>query len=120
MSIINDDQIAYMREAQRDLLPDVATIEIVASAPDGYGGETQTWTVVPGTVPARIGEVPPTLPRELAGELGVGATTVVTLPAGTGIKIGDRLVVGGRRYEVRGVSVPSSMATATRAEVRPL
>lgn len=120
MSIIDPEQIAYMREAQRELLPDDATIEVVSSVADQYGGQARTWAAVPGTVPARVGVVGPTLPREIAGGLGTGETTVVTLPALTGVKVGDRLVIRGRRYEIRAIAASASVETARRVEVDEL
>lgn len=122
MTIINPDQIAYMRAAQGELMPDQATIEVLNVAPDGYGGQSSTWVAVPGTVPCRVmpASGTDTTGRQVAERLYGDASTIITLPAETQIKLGDRVVVAGQRYEVRTQPVGGSMETARQVGADPV
>lgn len=119
MPLITDAQIAYMRAAQQELMPDLATIEVMATAADGYGGQSRTWAAIPGTVPCRVMPTPPA-PREAAGQLSPDLSVILTLPAGTDVGIGDRVVVEGVRYEIRSAPAGGSMETARQFGADPL
>lgn len=82
------------------------TLQTPASAPDGDGGFTDTWTDL-ATVWASI--VPATardLERVVAGTVQSSATHLVTIRYLAGVTTKTRVVFGSRLFSVTGVQNP--------------
>ncbi len=118
MSLLTAADLAYMDATQQQALPGTVVIERYTSSADGMGGETTAWAAV-GTVVGRI------YPRSNpGGREGVGGAQVIsslqwfgTFPIGTTIYVQDRLVYGGRTWEVTSTNNSEMWQTAVRVEL---
>ena len=84
-------------------LPDTAAIQRVAAATDSAGGRTRAWATVSGmdAVPCRYTQLQIT-PREVEGTNQVQTLSYwrFTFAAETDVRSTDRIVAGGRTFEV--------------------
>lgn len=108
--------MAGMRATLDESLPDTCEIVRNDPEPDGAGGETDDWGTV-ATVACRIS---PLARSDRLAELEVAARITaidaweITLPAGTDVTALDRLLSGGRTFEVTSVLVPRSWEIGSR------
>ena len=101
--------IACLAEDVADVLPSSVVITRASTASDGMGGRSSTFTSV-GTFSARVspasnGEVE----EEIGGKLRDGMIWRVAFPAGTDVRLGDRLTYSGLTLSVEGVRSPRSV-----------
>lgn len=95
--------IESMRATLDASLPDICTISRNTQVSDGAGGWTESWAVL-ATVACRIaptGNQPQE--RVIAERLTTSQGYTVTLPAETPITTKDRIIKGGRTFDVVGV-----------------
>jgi head-tail adaptor len=79
-------------------LPDSGTVSRPVSVSDSQGGYTQTYSPA-GTAACRVAAVSGS-EAVLAGRLGAQVGYVVTMPSGTDVRVADRILSGGRVFEV--------------------
>lgn len=101
--LLSSTQIATMQGAVARTLPDICSIQRYTSAPDGAGGQTESWSTVHSNVACRV--------TDYEGRKG-GIEDVkedrfdtvlwwrFTLPSGTDLTARDRLVWQSRAFEV--------------------
>lgn len=109
-------ELTGFRATQAENLPDTCTISRATLAADGMGGHAETWATV-ATVACRLG-VAGTRPNEAASSDQVrnAADFVFTLPRGTSVLNGDRIVLGTRTFDVVKAQ-DHSWLTALRVQV---
>ncbi len=100
--MLSNTELERMRETADQAMPDVAVVQRVAFASDGMGGLTQTWS----TAATTVCRVDPPGRNPLVSTLGERIANrqvfVVSLPEGTDVLDGDRIIVGSATYEVLG------------------
>ncbi len=114
MSVISDEELADLRAAAEELLPEQAVLLDRVPVRDTTGGTKTTWAARPGTIPARVGRVTDAEQVPFAGQLRGKATAALTLPALTALKEGDRVQVLGQTYSVVAVLGPVSWEVTRR------
>ena len=119
--MLSATQIADMRTTAALALPDTATISRMTRASDSAGGWTETWATAASGVACRI------MPRyqvsstegPAAGTQEAVAQWTLTMPVGTDLRAGDRVVIATRTFEVYGLlSVGQAWRMGVRADVR--
>jgi len=113
-TFLSDNTLAQMRADQAKLRPDTCTIRRYTTASDGMGGITETWANLATGVTVRIMPAGDSA-RELLVAAGLTQLDawLITLPYGQDVNEKDRIVSGGRTFEVIGVQ-PHSWETARR------
>jgi hypothetical protein len=108
-----------------DALPDTCTIQRAITVPDGGGGFITAFADHQAGVPCRL--APPeetsttaSAMREVGGQLLDEMTRVITLPAGTAVLIGDRLLIDAQTFEATLVGGGGAWELARHIEVRQL
>lgn len=114
MSVIGDEELADLRAAAVELLPEQAVLLDRVPVRDTTGGTKATWVPRPGTVPARVGRVRDAEQVPFAGQLRGKATAALTLPALTVLTEADRVQVLGQTYNVVAVLGPVSWEVTRR------
>lgn len=108
-------ELASMRTDIETLLPDTCVIKTLTTAPDGMGGQTETWSAS-GTATCR-------LDRRSGGERMAGGAIraygewVLTVPYQTGVDVSKRVLHGGLTYNVVEVNADKSWPDCVRAVV---
>lgn len=83
------------------------TISRKTSAPDGFGGQADTWADLPGPPMCRIyPAVQAVAERDGEGRLESAVRWMIALPPGTDVTARDRIVANGVTYEVTAVLAP--------------
>jgi SPP1 family predicted phage head-tail adaptor len=107
-------EISAMRTIQESALPDTVVIQRYTTAPDGMGGQIETWSAA-GTVDGRVGASGlNTVEQEIAAKLTETTVYVVTIPQSTTIYERDRFVISSRTFEVRSIIDHEAWETARR------
>lgn len=110
--MLSTPEIAALRAQQTLAMPDTVTIQRPTRVEDGAGGVTDTWATV-ATVKGRL-SVDMRQGRE--GQAGGRQTALayyrVTLPAGTDVRVKDRLLVASRTFEVGPIQAGGAWETA--------
>lgn len=119
--LIEAGDLAWMQALQGAALPGSAILQRATMTPDGMGGYSESWAAV-GTVAARVYTQ---ASRALAeGEQGAQIVSetrwFVTLPVGTQVTAADRILAGGRLYQVTEVNNGQDWQTAVRCSVTKL
>lgn len=116
----SSSQLAYMRESVVKLLPDTCTIQEKTLVPDGAGGNAETWAAVTGgtNVACRVDPVPSQKVTEQISEREVTVVDyMITLSYDAPIATGQRIVTGGRTYEIKMLNAEHSWNVSKRARV---
>lgn len=115
-------ELADMRQAILEALPDTGQVTRPTRAADGLGGQTVTYTTAIAAVACRLslptGGTPgiSQLGKEIAERLGNRTIFVASFPYNTDVRDGDRLAVNGKTYEVLAI-INGSWEIARRAMV---
>jgi hypothetical protein len=115
--MLSSDDLAYMREAIEDLLPDTCEILQVTQTADGYGGVTQTWgTAAAGTaVPCRLDMVTSRVNESVAGaSVRAYQETVLSMPYNIVVSTTNRIKHEGTTYAVQSVNTGQSWIAVKR------
>jgi len=115
--MLSSDDLAYMREAIDELLPDTCDILQVTQTADGYGGVTQTWgTAAAGTaVPCRLDMVMSRINESTAGaSVRAYQETVLSTPYNITIATTNRILHEGTTYAVQSVNTGQSWIAVKR------
>lgn len=110
--------LTAIRGIQQLYLNQVCTIQYPAFTPDTSGGETTVWTNRATGVKCRVASTSAsalgTALREIAGIQQSRVVTTITLPFGTVLNIGDRVVCDGHTYSVTANVSQGTIETAVR------
>jgi head-tail adaptor len=119
MALLSAAQLAVMRNAVAQVLPDTCSIQRYTSAPDGAGGQTETWSTVHTAVACRVtaysgrkGGVEDQIRQRFDSVLWWR----VTLPVGTDVTVKDRIGFGAHTFEVRSVETGRSFEVECHAD----
>lgn len=118
-SFLSANELAQMRRDQdRTLLHETCTLLTAASSTNAIGERTLTWGTAGTAVPCRLMPTP-MLPwaRGVAGQVATQAYWSLTLPHGTAISPGDRVVIDAVTYEVSQSWDEETFKTASRVSV---
>jgi len=112
--MLSSVEILSMRAAQETAMQESCTVTSGSVVDDGLGGFSTTF-VTSGSCVCRLG-VSGLQPQEklMAEKLNVVLPYVVTVPVGTAIEEGERLIISGRTYEVKAVLQGGLWETALR------
>ncbi len=111
---ITAEDLASVRDAQQEMMPEWVTLYQRVEARDSRGGTTETWTArTPQTI-GRVGHVRDTVRAAFAGQLRGKATAMLTCPVGVPLVENDRVGVIGGLYRVVADMSKSSYATSAR------
>ena len=107
--MLTECELAKLADDVAELHPDEIIMLRASNASDGMGGRTNTYASV-GTFAARVspasnGDVE----QEIGGKLRDGTVWRVAIPAGTDIRIGDRISYSGLTLSVEGIRAPRSV-----------
>lgn len=101
--MLPSDELTRLQADLLVTLPDTCALLSATTAPDGYGGVTETWGTVSANVACRLDAYRGK--EAIAGAaLNPYQTFVVTLPADTAITPAHRVLHGGTTYNVVSVS----------------
>lgn len=107
-----------------ELLPDVAVIERVSETSDGGGGFSESWSPV-GEHACRFDPYGKSTTKGSGGESGSAGErlddrtlNVVTFPAGTDVRLKDRLLIGSKTFEVTVVRSHGNWELMKRVDVK--
>jgi hypothetical protein len=117
--LLTDADIAGMRSAVEDSLPDTAVIQTRTFVGDSGGGGTSVWAAS-GTVACRVSPRRPSnfgAERDVAMRITEVATFLVTLPQSASCDTNSRIQTMGNTYEVVGLQEPRSWDLCRRVEV---
>lgn len=118
-SFLSTNELAQMRRDQdRTLLDETCTILTATSAANAIGERVLTWGTAGTAVPCRL--MPsPMIPfaRNVAGQVSTLASWFLTLPHGTVVNAGDRVVIDSVTYEVVQSWDEETFKTASRIAV---
>jgi hypothetical protein len=113
--MLSDAMRSRLQSQARRTMPSAIEIQRLTVVPDGEVGHTSSWATVETTV-GRIGAGPRQPVEQVsAGQLTVISTWTIAVPAGTDLRVSDRLVSGGVTYEVLGISTNVSFEIERRA-----
>lgn len=116
MALVTADDIACLREAFTDALPDLGSISRPTDADDAFGGQTRTWATVATNVPCRLApETRRPVEEVTGGRLAASGDVVITFAAGTDISERDRVAIGAWTFEVVGVRLRGALELTRRA-----
>jgi head-tail adaptor len=102
-----------MEAIQAETLPAQATIYRITQSSDGYGGTTETETLL-GTIPCDYARKSGIERFEGEQVQGLG-DWILTFEVGTDIQVNDRVVIDNRNFEIAAVYA-FVWATAVQAE----
>lgn len=109
--MLTASELASMRTTQQQTLVEACTIVRRTLVSDGAGGQTSTETSVSSLCRVAPSNNMPA-DRMLAGAQQDQVLWRITLPAGVDVRSADRIDVGARSFEVKGVYGPWSAMTA--------
>lgn len=110
--MITSTELAWMRAAQENAMPDTATITRHTHASDGAGGSTST----PSTSSSACRLMPAGSGTEelVAQGIAVKNGRIIVWPYGTDIQATDQVTIDGREFEIKAILRAGAWATATR------
>lgn len=114
-------ELTAMRTIEESAQSSTAIIHRHTLTGDGMGGQSESWAAV-GTVDCDLWQISRTSLRETptGGQITQVGDWYITVPWDTTITAKDRVIIGGRTYEVTFVPTNSSWLTALRVEARSL
>jgi len=115
--VLTANDLAAIRQAQEQAMPDSCTIQRRTLTSDGMGGYTESWSDLATGVKCRLSPVRSIsqLAERVVAEQFVGRTLwQLTLPAGQDVSHDDRVVVGATTYEVMSVNSGGAWEVARR------
>ena len=115
MRQLSTGEITRMRSTQATAMNTTCTIQRVSQVADGAGGSTDTWSTLASNVACRImkATIAAQTSEQVAADILRGkALYYVTIPAGQDVTNKDRIVSGGRTFEVVQVAPGVSAETA--------
>lgn len=115
--MLTSDELATLRAEMLDLMPDTCVIQRPATTVGSAGFAAKTYSAV-GTAACRLDPLKKQLDKEV---LAMQETTAyyrqLTVPYDTDLRAEDKVVIGGRTYEVRQLDDDHSLRAVRRAVV---
>ncbi|UYN89892.1 MAG: phage head closure protein [Anaerolineales bacterium] len=108
-------ELADMRATIAELLPDTCVIKTLTTAPDGMGGQTETWSAS-GTATCRLDRRSGN-ERMAGGAIRAYGEWVLTVPYNTALTTDNRVEHNGLTYNVTEVNSDKSWKDCVRATV---
>lgn len=103
MALMGSRELAALAADVATVQPDMAAIRRATAASDGMGGTTRTWATV-ATVGCRITSVDQqTAEQEIGARLADKAGYRIAMPAGTDVRVTDRVQIGTTTYAIEAV-----------------
>jgi hypothetical protein len=116
MTTLSASELAAMRSAIAELLPDTATILSPTSAPDGYGGVTTTWGTATASVACRL-DMKQGRETTSGGAVTPFTSYTLSLPHDATINESWRVVVSSVTYAVTSVNSGQSWQAVKRCDL---
>ena len=114
--MLSNSELAYMREAIDDLLPDTCNILSVTETNNGMGGVVQTWGTATAGVICRVDVTNLRSGEQVTGgSLKPFQQTILSLPYNTVITTSNRVEHDGTTYNVSMVNTNQSWIAVKRA-----
>jgi hypothetical protein len=119
MALVSANDLAMMRAAQVNALPDTCTIQRATSGHNTIGEGTLAWSTVGTAIACRVRPANRiTDLTEMGGQQTAVANWMATLAHNQDVQDGDRLIMGSDTYEVLNSQRDESWVTAVRCEMR--
>lgn len=107
--MLNECDANRLAADMADLLPDEVALSRPTAASDGLGGRSNTFSQV-DTIPARVSVLSARQAEEVVGAKVRDATYYrIALPAGTDVRLKDRVLYAGLTLSVEFVPAPRSI-----------
>ncbi len=117
MPLLADDEIAAMRAAQAQTLPDTGTVQRKSASGDGKGGQTVSYANFATGVNCRLGRDAQAARPGVKGErIDTRIPWVITFAHDQDIRSTDRILIDGRTFEVINVEDHTEWMTALRVQ----
>lgn len=107
-------EIAQMRVTQAAALPDTGTVQRKSAPADGRGGQAVSYTDFATGVNCRLGQGQGAKPGTRGDRIDTRIPWVVTFAYNQDIRSTDRIVIGGRTFEVISLEDHTEWMTALR------
>jgi hypothetical protein len=119
MVSLSTSELAQMREAIEDDMPDTCDILQVTQTSDGAGGWSETWGTVTGgsSVPCRLDFPNPGRESLANANLTPFKQGIVSMAYDVIITTANRISIGGEVYDVKGVNKNQSWIGVKRVAV---
>lgn len=114
--MLTDRDVAGMRSALGNLLPDTGTIWRKATTIDG-GEQVETWTEL-ATVACRVRTLGGGEGEDEGGRLSQETTHLITVAAGTDVEEVDVVVIGEQAYEATAIQKRGNWELTRRVEAK--
>ncbi len=103
--LLQEDELAYLREDAASMLPDDVSVIRMVNLPDGAGGQQVSWESMGTTLKGRLASATkaPTETQEGGRQLAIIGWKLL-LPWDADIQATDRLEINGETFEVNGTN----------------
>ena len=118
-TLLQGDDLAYLRTESQNAMPDNITIQRKALVSDQQGGFTESWAAVYQDIRGRV-SVTGGSESVSAGRQDAQINATLTLAYAQSIEQSDRVLHGGRTYEIVSVDAGKTWALAQRCQMRQL
>jgi len=116
---LSNAELAGMREAINQLMPQSCDILSVTLTPDGQGGNTEAWGTASASVSCRL-DVTTGMEQIAGGGLQPFTRSVLSLPYDTTITQDNRIKIGSNTYAVKTVNIDQAWIGVKRCELEAL
>lgn len=110
--MLSTGDLEAIRAAQVAAMPDTCVVKSVTRTTDAFGGAGEA-LVTGATLPCRLA-VTSGRELEIAARITDQRTVTITLPHGSAVTTGNRLVIGSQTYEIVAVLTGGAWSTALR------
>jgi SPP1 family predicted phage head-tail adaptor len=114
--ILSAAELADMRAAVEELMPDTCNLLTSTYTPDGAGGGTLTWGTVSAAVACRL-DIESGMEQIAGGAMQPFTRTVLSIPYDTTITNEYRVEHGGYIYNVKATNLDQSWPIVKRVEL---
>jgi len=115
MSYLTADELAAIREHLAETLPDTCAIYAESITVDGAGRQVQSWAARGTAIPCRIAPGSGGGGGITAEQIKEGLSWTLSVAYDQTVEVGDKVVCGGRAFQVNGVNHAESELGLTRA-----
>lgn len=113
---LTDSELAGMRDAINQLLPQTCNILEGTYVPNGQGGGTTSWGTASASVPCRL-DVQSGMEQVVGGALQPYTRSMLSLPYDTDISQDNRIQLGSNTYAVKTVNIDQGWIAVRRCEL---
>jgi len=116
---LTNSELAGMREAIEQLLPQSCNILSVTLTPDGQGGNTESWGTASANVACRLDVISGT-EMTTAGALQPYTRSMLSMPYDTTVSQDNRIELGSNTYAVKTVNTDQAWIAVKRCELEQI